>query len=389
MKVRKHLIWIPVFLVLVNCGGKSPSPGGAGEFVMEDGIKTRHNPAVPLYGEIELKLREAFRITANREPLQSFGRFEKDPGGNIYITDYDRGKILKFSPAGEFLLEFGGKGEGPGEFAYIRSFRVMKEGCAVWGRRKVAFFSRKGRLLEEQRIKRSYYPVTIISPQQFVVNYLEESGEGSEYTQERICALIDRDEEVVLEYYREPGMGSTVIQQQDFVMAFSSSAITRDVGFTYSSKGKELYFYHTHRYKIMVRDLQGNHRLAFTRPWENRKIGDQEAADIVGMFRNISPQQKDLISKNLPREMCVLSHLKALPGGYILVYALRGVEEYEINLFGPGGRFLYIVKFPKSFRLTATRYFDRRVAGILEEEQGDVYLEYEILNFDRLIGPEG
>lgn len=51
----------------------------------------------------------------------------RDSKGNIYIISYDTHKVLKFSPAGNFILEFGEKGEGGGQFTHPFGIYIDKE----------------------------------------------------------------------------------------------------------------------------------------------------------------------------------------------------------------------------------------------------------------------
>lgn len=52
-----------------------------------------------------------------------------DSNGKIFILDYVRMTILVFSENGEFLYDFGGKGEGPGEFSSLyMNFDLDAEG---------------------------------------------------------------------------------------------------------------------------------------------------------------------------------------------------------------------------------------------------------------------
>lgn len=383
MRNQIVLFLIIGMIFLAGCG-KKDSDKSKIDYIMEDGIKTLHNSNQPLFGELTLELKEVFRLKADQEMGHSFGRFVKDDEGNLFIRDYQRSKILKFNKEGEFLFEFGSKGEGPGEFRFIRSFKTLKDRIVVWGSRKIAHFDLDGKLLEEKKIKKYYNPVAIISADRFVVNFFLESGEGSDYERIRICALIDSDEKVITTYFTAKDLGRTEIRKKNFNFRFSSSAITKDINFIFNPANNLIYCYYTNRYKIFIKDLAGNTQMVFTRPWENQKIKENDAKKIVEMFQNLNPELKDMIIKNLPDKLCAISQNKGLPNGYQMIYAIRGVEDYEINLFDNQGRFLYIVHFPEGFDLTATRYFDNKIAGIRELEEGDVYLEYEITNYNTI-----
>lgn len=57
-----------------------------------------------------------------------------DGSGNLWVSDYNNGRIEKFSPAGKFVASYGTKGGGNGQFLHptgiaptIRSTKPVKE----------------------------------------------------------------------------------------------------------------------------------------------------------------------------------------------------------------------------------------------------------------------
>lgn len=83
--------------------------------------------------------------------------FYVDYKGNIYIPDYSHYRIDKYSPKGEFLLSFGRKGEGPGEFRYIPPFAVdSEENIYTIFRGKIAVFNKDGRFVREMPMPDKY-----------------------------------------------------------------------------------------------------------------------------------------------------------------------------------------------------------------------------------------
>jgi hypothetical protein len=369
-------------VLTTGCGRKDKQD--AARVSYEDGILTRHNPCTPAHGTMTLALRETFRLAADPDHSQYFGRFQKDHIGNLYIMNPETASILKFSPEGSYQLEFGRKGEGPGEFKNIKTFRVFDDQMVVWGSRKIALFDLTGRLLKETKVKKYYYPVTIIEPDRFIANFFIESGGGADYRRERICAMIDSHEQVITTYFRGEGLGNTVIRKKNFTFSFSSSDITRDVRFAHNSISNRLYFFFSDRYRVQVKDLAGKPQMVFTCPWENRKIEDVDARKIVKMFRNLSPDQEEMIISNLPERLCALSGMMSLPSGHLLTVAIRGAGDYQMHLFDPQGVFLCILQYPDGIDLHSTRFFDQKIAGILESPEGDVYIEYAITNYDSI-----
>lgn len=353
----------------------------------KNGIKTVYNPELPLRGEISLRLKEVFKINAvtvdNKNP-PGFGEFHKDKNENIYIKDYRNRRILKFDRHGKFLFGFGRKGEGPGEFKSISTFKIFGNKLIVWGSRKFAIFNIDGKFLEEKKLKKYYYPVSIVGEQKFIVSFYKETGNNTTRERFRINALINDDENILSTFFNIKNAGRTLIRKKNFNFSFSSSDITKDIKYAYNDKKKIVYSILSNQYKIYIKNLNGETKQIIERKFENIRIREDDKDKIVGAFNNINDWQKKTIKENLPEKFCVVSSIKSLPEGFILVYAIKGVGEIEMNLFDDQGRFQYIIKYPENFLLYSTMFVDKKLIGIMEGSESDNYIEYEITNYEKI-----
>jgi DNA-binding beta-propeller fold protein YncE len=77
------------------------------------------------------------------------------PNGDIYVSDgYGNSRVVKFSPDGRYLTEWGRKGQGPGEFNTVHSVAVDKRGrvyVADRENRRIQIFDGDGKFLAEWR----------------------------------------------------------------------------------------------------------------------------------------------------------------------------------------------------------------------------------------------
>lgn len=75
------------------------------------------------------------------------------PEGEIYVTDgYGNSRIVKFSKEGDYLLAWGKKGDGPGEFSSPHTLFVDSQGRVYVGDRenhRVQIFDANGRFLSQ------------------------------------------------------------------------------------------------------------------------------------------------------------------------------------------------------------------------------------------------
>ncbi len=75
----------------------------------------------------------AFSIKGENESTDNLSSFsaitdlEVDKQGNIYLLDQKSSTIKKFSSKGKFLMSFGGKGNGPGEFQAAYDFALLED----------------------------------------------------------------------------------------------------------------------------------------------------------------------------------------------------------------------------------------------------------------------
>ena len=79
---------------------------------------------VLLYGKNQVK---TLHFDSMDEVLVYPGIYKEGPDGLIYVADFKDYYIKVFSPDGEFLRKFGGRGEGPGQIKRLGSFGFSPE----------------------------------------------------------------------------------------------------------------------------------------------------------------------------------------------------------------------------------------------------------------------
>ncbi|MCP4723815.1 MAG: hypothetical protein GY863_02200 [bacterium] len=79
----------------------------------------------------------------------------KDSEGNLYILDTGNFYVKKFSPEGEYMLSFGGQGQGPGELSHPTSININNEGNIVvsdQGNNRFEVFTPDGKNLKSYKL---------------------------------------------------------------------------------------------------------------------------------------------------------------------------------------------------------------------------------------------
>lgn len=94
-----------------------------------NGVKIYFNKNTPLDLEVDIKLNKLFDLSFSNTLFTDISDIIVDKDNNIYILDGKRSKIYKFDITGQFVMSFGGKGNGPGEF--IRGISIFTHSDTV------------------------------------------------------------------------------------------------------------------------------------------------------------------------------------------------------------------------------------------------------------------
>jgi len=97
-----------------------------------------------------------------------------DEDGNIYVSDWDKKKILKYDPAGKYALTIGREGQGPGEFQSPSIARFDNEGniyVTDLSNRRISLFSQKGRYLRQILIPAVFEDLYITAKDSYVSSH--------------------------------------------------------------------------------------------------------------------------------------------------------------------------------------------------------------------------
>jgi peptidylamidoglycolate lyase len=123
-------ITVPTILVFDGETGRPTASLGANLFVLPHGLRVDRHDNIWV---TDLALQQVIKLSHDGKVLMRVGvereagcdgrHFDKptdvavSPDGSFYVSDgYGNSRVAKFSPRGEFLFDWGKKGQGPGEF---------------------------------------------------------------------------------------------------------------------------------------------------------------------------------------------------------------------------------------------------------------------------------
>lgn len=156
----------PAILKISGATGERLGALGAGQFFMPHGLSVDHEDNIWV---TDVALHQVFKLSPEGELLMALGergkagddarRFDMPTdaavarNGDIYVSDgYGNSRIAKFSPDGEFLFDWGIKGQAPGEFDVPHGIALdakQRVYVADRGNKRVQVFDRDGAFLTE------------------------------------------------------------------------------------------------------------------------------------------------------------------------------------------------------------------------------------------------
>ncbi|MCK4766571.1 MAG: hypothetical protein KAW12_30540 [Candidatus Aminicenantes bacterium] len=151
-KKCNNILVLSLSMLLFNCGS------GTDAYKVEeiDGARFVHN-LTPKWGDkpqVELEfVKQIGDVDAEEDGHYVFNRLRqigKDGSGNFYVLDGKNFRIVKFDRNWRYLLEFGRKGQGPGEFSmFTFDMDVDKAGNVYvldYMQRRVEIFAASGKV---------------------------------------------------------------------------------------------------------------------------------------------------------------------------------------------------------------------------------------------------
>ena len=139
---KSHAIASPTVLCFDGASGKLLFSWGENRFLEPHGLRVDRHDNVWL---TDRALQQVFEFTHEGKLILTIGTERSagvdathfnlptdigfDSGGDVYVSDgYGNNRVAKFSAEGKFLLDWGRKGDGPGEFNLPHSVAVDAQG---------------------------------------------------------------------------------------------------------------------------------------------------------------------------------------------------------------------------------------------------------------------
>jgi len=172
-----------------------------------EGVNHIHN-LYPKYNgtpKIELKhVRKIGELESENVKMQFYEPRDilMDADDNIFIVDAGNHRIVKLDTNGNFILDFGERGQGPGEFNYLFSTSIDSKGHLHVGEfGRIQVFNSEGKYVSTYRLKHTHSFEFTREDNYAVTGFIVTSENRKEFfeniDQQPALQVIDRNGDVV------------------------------------------------------------------------------------------------------------------------------------------------------------------------------------------------
>jgi hypothetical protein len=150
MKFLPQILVFSLILVCLGCNTKDSGNIKIGSYIVQNSTERKNI-------EFKYLIVHSFGQEGHIPIIESFKALKADSMGNIYLLDFKKGMVLKFSNNLKYIRSVGRKGEGPGEFNYAQCLTLDSKNniYVADSSRKISIFNSDGKYI--QTIKTDFH----------------------------------------------------------------------------------------------------------------------------------------------------------------------------------------------------------------------------------------
>ena len=287
--------------------------------------------------------------------------FNVDVDGNVYVNDWDKKCIRKFSSDGLYLLTIGGPGQGPGEFRNVWQPRFDKNGnlyVSDISTNRITLFGKDGAFLEIVKIPNSLSNISINS-RGFYLGYsssMVEDRDGATVT--FVIGLFDKKFQLLRELHKGTRqLKNPTGRGEDSHAQFLADLIGDDAfeptPAFFLNEDDTIYFGFPEAYEIKVFLPDGELQKVIRRAYDPIKVGEKHIQGFIRYqedeFFRFSRYPEEIKKKafeliDYPQFKPAYDKFALMENGWIAVIVDHIADEYTlIDLFDREGK--YIAQF--------------------------------------------
>ncbi len=316
------------------------------EKVYENGVEVILNhvepyvlPGVPS----SLELEERMVIDTENEAVAKTGltaieTFGLDRDGNIYLMMRQSPGmfIYKFDGEGKFLISFGRKGQGPGEFEWGGDIVIDEENRVIakdMTKRKYFVFSRDGVLLEEAGLEKNMNLIQSLGGNTFLTQWQEEDNGGKPMFRNHFC-VFNRDLSSAREF--DSYEFDNILRSTRYVPWDSASVL--------GASGRNLFTGDSRNgYEINVFDFAGKLVKKVRKEFRSVPLSDAKKRIIRRIWERRGGQGQEMLRKlSFPSHMPPFQYLFSDEQGklYVMTNERKDPRSFWYDIFTAEGVFI-------------------------------------------------
>jgi len=386
--MRSRILTGAIFLGLVFLMHLSSS----GLFAQKENreVEVISNPKLPVYkGDIKVKLAFMEELSIGQiegDENYMFGQgiaFNTDKEGYFYVTDFENSRVIKYSPAGEFILSFGAKGQGPGEFQNMSVVRFDKDEnlyLTDTSNRRISFFKKNGDFLSQVSLTDRFLDLYINSEGNVAARKWVITQEENAMKQISIFGIFDKKFEVQTEIYTDeietpmPSGADEASIVQSLASSYSVLAFRPEPSMVLE-EGGSIYFGFPDDYEIDIYSPQGEPRRKIKRVYEPRRINNddkefylQYLGEMLSSSGNIPQGTLEQVYTKIkfPSHKPAFQRFVLMENGWLFVIVESlGDERSLIDLFDGSGK--YVAQFESTIPVEGIFFKNDKVYVISTE----------------------
>lgn len=372
--------------------------------IEENGVPVAENPDHPVPAKNSPKnivFTEDLRIgTADGDPNYIFSELIKytvDDKQNVYVLDCRQFTVRKFNNSGKYMLSFGRRGQGPGEFVHPVEIRFLPDGRIVvfeLESQRFSYFSKEGRFISSKRFQGHIYPPYYgLSTGSFIATRIVYEDVKTIV----ITGIFDYDSKMTTSFYKKEMPPYQQYNQRDIdarakgiARMLSKAAFRKETEIAIDHE-ENIYYAFTGKYEIRIYSPQAKlKKVIRTRlpllPVEEKdredflKFGTQDITTWRRMDKGLKKKIRSLIK--FPDRKPAFLAIVPMDSGYLMV--IRDGEFYRnslIDIFDNTGRL--IIEKRLSFHIKGGLCRKGKLYSIYEDEDGYQFIKrysYKIQN---------
>jgi hypothetical protein len=349
-----------------------------------DGIPHVLNPAKPLKGTIQLEVERMRTIDpyAQADVSMRMVRFSRDEAGNVILYDPNGAEGHRFGPDGKYLGLLTRKGQGPGEFSPMQGYWALFQGPDIWvyGGQKVAHLDGTGKFLKDRILKNRFEAG--VGAGRFLSRDMTWKDQK---TQVWILKLVEFDmdgAENAVDLLQAENIG--MIRNPSGQGGFGDEWGTPNFFFSGDSSSKRVYCGLNTQYRISVKDYAGRTLLVIEKPNDNAKVSRSDVEKLMSWA--LKDERMKWALSAYPDRFIAIKDVQPLPKGYLAAFRVTGAEKFEIDVFDPQGRYLYVLIPPPDVKMDRVQFFAFGFGTVEQAEESPIYREYRVNNLPEVFG---